>query len=263
MQEFLNEYTSKIIISIVIFLIIYVINLGFNNIIKKIIKKYNQKSVTTILIFVRRLKTTILYIIGIGLILSQFDALSSISVTILSALGISSAIISLSIKDTLNNFLGSVELLLSKPFEVGDFIYLPEKNISGTVEEIAMRHTIVRTLNNKREILPNKLLNTLIIENSDYVDSQIVLFSDYTFNKENNIDKIVTIIKEEIEKICVIELKGKNKKEEFPKVKILELGSSDIKVRSWIWGNNLDEANENLYELNYALKLRFEKEKIK
>ncbi len=263
MENIITEYGSKIIISVIIIFIIYLINLLINKIIKKIIKRHHQKNITTILVFVKRLKTVVLYGIGIGLVLSQFNALSSISIAILSTLGISSAIISLSIKDTLSNFLSSLELLLSKPFEIGDHIFLPEKNICGVVEEISIRHTIIRTESNKKEILPNKLLNQLIIENSDHKDSQIVLLTEFTINKNNNIDKVINIIKEEIKKVCKVELKGKNKDEEFPKVKVIEITPSDLKIRGWIWGNNINEANENLWAINYNLKNRFEKEKIK
>jgi small-conductance mechanosensitive channel len=40
---------------------------------------------------------------------------------------------------------------------VGDMITLPEKNITGTVQEITFRHTVLQTIENTEMIIPNSL----------------------------------------------------------------------------------------------------------
>ncbi len=262
MKEFFDSIWGDIFNAVIIMIIIMIINKIITTFIKRTIKRKNNKNLTTILLYVNKAKSVIMYIIGLLIALSGFEFFSSMSITLLSAVGIIATVLGLAAKESLNNIFGSFELILSKPFEVGDFIRLPEKGISGTVEEISMRHTIIRTINNERELIPNELLNTLIIENCHFSDNEIVLFGDYPIAYSADTDKAIEIIKEEIVNICEVTLKGVNKDAEFPKVRVIEWDSSSIKIRAWIWGKDVGEAYDNFWKFNYVLKTRFDKEGI-
>lgn len=258
----MSNIQEQLVSVIVIFAIVVVINKVAQNIIKKIIKKSPQKNITTILIFLRKVISFCIYSIGMILILNQFSLFKAFSITLLSSIGLVFTVLGLAVKESLNNFFGSLEIIFSKPFEVGDFISLPEKNVRGTVEEVSMRHTVIKTSNNYREIIPNYLLNSLIIENMDYIDNEICLFENYSISYDSDVDKAVEIIKEEILNNCEIKFSKKNKDVEFPKVRVIKLDSSCVSIKAWIWGQNSGEAYDNLYNLNQAIKRRFDEEKI-
>ena len=170
---------EQIISIVVILLISYIINLLIDKFIKKVMDKKNNKNLKTILIFFDRLKTVIIFGIGVTLCLSKFKMFKSLSVTLLSAVGILTTILGLAAQEALKNLFGSISLLFSHPIEVGDRIHILEKDISGTVLEVSMRHTIILGYNNQRYIIPNSILNTLTIENNDYTESETCLFADY------------------------------------------------------------------------------------
>lgn len=72
---------------------------------------------------------------------------------ILAGLGITSVAIGFAFKDILQNFFAGLLLLWRRPFRVGDQIRV--KDFEGTVEEINMRSTRLKTYDGERAILPN------------------------------------------------------------------------------------------------------------
>ena len=71
----------------------------------------------------------------------------------LAGLGIAGIALGFAAQDTVQNLIAGVTILLDRPFQVGDNIELHET--FGTVEEITLRTTRVRTLDNQMAILPN------------------------------------------------------------------------------------------------------------
>ncbi len=253
---------QKIIDIAIIIIITTLIDKIIDIIINKTIKIKNRKNVTTMMMFFRRIKRIILYTIGLLVCLSTFEIFSTFSVTLLSGLGIGSVVLGLAAQESLKNFFGTISIIMGSPFEVGDFIECTEKGVSGTVEDITMRHTVIKTVNNRRVLIPNGEMNYYTIENFNYKDNESVKLVDYEISYESDVDKAIKIIKKEMEKLYRPNPKGKNKNEEFPKVRLYSWESSGIKLRAWIWGKDLGDASENVYKLNYSIKKSFEKENI-
>lgn len=262
MENLFDGFTGDIILALVIFCITLIINKIVSKIFHSLIKNNVHKDLLTVLIFSKKLSKYAILTVGTLIALCSFSAFSTFSVTLLSALGIGAAVLGLALQESLANLISSFELILNKPFIVGDFVTLPEKNIAGTVEEISLRHTVINSVYNKREIVPNSILNTLIIENSDFKNNEVVLFEEYSISYTADIEKAIEIIKEEILDIIDIKFSKNNKDVEFPKVRVVKWGSSSIKLRAYIWGNSQSEAYENFFELNKRLKIRFSKEGI-
>ena len=258
----LIDILQKIIDIAIIIIITTLIDRIIDIIINKTIKIKNRKNVTTMMMFFRRIKRIILYTIGLLVCLSTFEIFSTFSVTLLSGLGIGSVVLGLAAQESLKNFFGTISIIMGSPFEVGDFIECTEKGVSGTVEDITMRHTVIKTVNNRRVLIPNVEMNYYTIENFNYKDNESVKLVDYEISYESDVDKAIKIIKKEMEKLYRPNPKGKNKNEEFPKVRLYSWESSGIKLRAWIWGKDLGDASENVYKLNYSIKKSFEKENI-
>ncbi|MBD2757610.1 mechanosensitive ion channel family protein [Spirosoma validum] len=72
---------------------------------------------------------------------------------IIAGLGITSVAIGFAFKDILQNFFAGILILWRRPFKVGDQIRV--NNFEGTVEEINMRSTRLKTYDGERAILPN------------------------------------------------------------------------------------------------------------
>jgi len=81
----------------------------------------------------------------------------------LAGLGIGGIAIALASKDTVENFFGAVQILIDRPFDVGDWIVMGD--VEGTVEQVGFRSTRVRTFYNSLITLPNALLIRSTVDN--------------------------------------------------------------------------------------------------
>jgi small conductance mechanosensitive channel len=87
--------------------------------------------------------------------------------TFAAILGAASLAIGLAFQGSLANFAGGILILLFKPFKVGEFI--EATGFSGTVMDIQVFHTILKTPDNQKVIIPNAdLSNTSAINYSAY-----------------------------------------------------------------------------------------------
>lgn len=111
---------------------------------------------------------------GIKLLLIAFGIISALSVfglnvtSGLAALGIGGIALALGAQKTVENFVGSLTIIFDQPIRIGDFCKVD--GASGTVEQIGMRSTHIRTLDRTLLIIPNGQLAALKIENFAYRD---------------------------------------------------------------------------------------------
>jgi len=77
---------------------------------------------------------------------------------LIAGLGITSIAIGFAFKDILQNWLAGVFILWRRPFQVGDEIRT--KGHEGTVEQIAVRSTMLKTYDGERVVVPNSEVYT-------------------------------------------------------------------------------------------------------
>lgn len=83
--------------------------------------------------------------------------------SILAAFGLGGAAIAFAAKDTLSNFFGAIVIFIDRPFHVGDWIEVGD--FEGTVEEVSLRVTRIRTFPNSLITVPNAIFTTSAINN--------------------------------------------------------------------------------------------------
>jgi MscS family membrane protein len=79
--------------------------------------------------------------------------------------GMGGLIVGMAAKDLLANFFGSIMIYLDRPFNVGDWIRSPDRNIEGTVESIGFRLTVIRTFDKRPLYVPNSVFTNIAVEN--------------------------------------------------------------------------------------------------
>ncbi len=111
-------------------------------------------------ILVRRGLSTAIVVIGVLVVLGILGANAAGLVTVIGAVGLA---FSLAIQDILKNFFSGVYLLLERPFRVGDTIRI--KDQEGIIENIGVRTTTLRTVQNVQVLVPNALVFAEIVAN--------------------------------------------------------------------------------------------------
>ena len=102
-------------------------------------------------------------IIAAGVILYVAGQMGFNVTGIVAGLGIGGAILALAAKDTVENFFGSLTVLFEAPFEIGDWVKIGD--VEGTVEDISLRSTRIRTFSDSLVTQPNSKLITAAVEN--------------------------------------------------------------------------------------------------
>jgi MscS family membrane protein len=79
--------------------------------------------------------------------------------------GIGGIAVGFAAKDLLANFFGGMMIYLDRPFQVGDWVRSPDRNIEGTVEDIGWRLTRIRTFDQRPLYVPNATFANIAVEN--------------------------------------------------------------------------------------------------
>lgn len=108
-------------------------------------------------------KTARFFIYAVGIIFVG-DALELDMKSILAGMGIGGIAFALAAKDTISNLFGSFTVLFDNPFTIGDWVKI-NNDIEGTVEEVGMRSTRIRTFYNSVLSVPNGNLINANIDN--------------------------------------------------------------------------------------------------
>lgn len=79
--------------------------------------------------------------------------------------GIGGIAIGMAGKDILSNFFSGIMLYFDRPFNIGDWIRSPDRNIEGTVAEIGWRTTKIMTFDQRPLYIPNSIFAAISVEN--------------------------------------------------------------------------------------------------
>ncbi|TNF48220.1 mechanosensitive ion channel family protein, partial [bacterium] len=122
--------------------------------------KSGSESATALLRPVKTMSKIIIVICGT---LFWLDNIGFNITTVLAGLGVGGFAVALAAQDTLKNFIGSILILLDKPYMIGERILV--KGHDGVVEEIGLRSTRIRELDGHQTIIPNDEMSRINIEN--------------------------------------------------------------------------------------------------
>lgn len=145
-----------IIIAIIVVLIFWLLSKVFKFFISKTIanRSYTRQNLVLVL---NRLGSTL--IVFFGFLIAMVIAIPGFTpAQLMSALGIGSVAIGFAFKDIFQNMLSGILILLSEPFRIGDTIIV--NNMEGTVEDIQVRATFLRSPDGRRVVIPNATVYT-------------------------------------------------------------------------------------------------------
>lgn len=216
----------KLVISIVILIIVFIV---INFICKGIRKslRRNKKTVGVANAVYRTLRTVlnaVALIVFLGSLGVDMAGVSSIIASCAVAIG-------LALQGSLANIAGWVILVVTRPFKLGD--YITAQGQSGTVDEINLFFTHLRTPDNKIIFLPNGTLANGTIVNISAKDERRL---DEVFSISYNDDPILAI--NTIKKVI-----SKNKlifKDPEPFVKVSEYADSAVNITVRVWLKSQD-----------------------
>lgn len=252
-----------VITIVVIMLAVRIVNKVFRRTVNTMMQAGNEN--VTLISFARYIVLVGVYFAGGIVIVSSIPGASATLNALLASGGILAVIIGFASQDTLGNVAGGVMILFFKPFVLGDYVRYIDAGVSGTIEEITLRHTAIRTAENKRLIVPNGKINDGLIENANYADKQVCEFFNVGITYESDLERAIAVLRDEVMKQPMhLDVRKPVEKGLVPEVKVevVELANSAVVLRAWLWAEDFSTAFALKCALNRAVKLRFDAEGI-
>ena len=126
---------------------------------------------TTRLRMVRRLVTAAIVIFGLLLGLSQFDGITRVATGILASSAVLGIVVGFAARQTLANAIAGILLAITQPIRIGDLVTFEDD--TGTVEDIRLTYTYVRTEDGSRIVIPNERLASSTVRNHTILDPSV------------------------------------------------------------------------------------------
>jgi len=241
------DYGLKILLALVVLIIgLWIIKMILNAVVRSMSKKDVDPSLR---VFLKSLLSMLLKIMLIISVISMLGVAMTSFVAILAAAGLA---VGMALSGTLQNFAGGAMIIIFKPFKVGDVI--DAQGYVGSVKEIQIFNTILKTPDNKTIIIPNGGLSTSAMTNYSTEPQRRVDFV-FGIGYGDNIDKARGVIDSLIAKDDRI------LKDPAPFVAVSELADSSVNfvVRVWADAGNYWGI---FFDMTEAVKKAFDKEGI-
>jgi small-conductance mechanosensitive channel len=251
---FQNDNVDAVYISIIIFVSVFVLNKLNKVLFKSILKRHNKIHLK----FTRSVITVLIYVVGVLAIYRQFFPEKNYMNTFITSSGIIVAVAIFAAQESLNDILSGVMLSWSRPFEVGERVQILGLKITGIVEDITVRHTIIRTFNNSKIVIPNSVMNKQMIENNSSQDSRAGNFLDVVISYESDLDKAISILEELVSSHELVLIT-----EQTPvAVTIRDLTDNGVALRVQVWTREVGENFKTCSDLRKSMLEKFKENNI-
>ena len=216
-QKGLIAIGINIVILAVCFKIIDVIDAKVVNKIKS--EESNSPLLRFVPILMKLLKFILAFIAITGILQSQGYSVSSI----LAGFGIGGLAVGMAAKDTLANIFGSLSILSDKVYKIGDYVKI--NDIEGYVEDVNIRSTKIRNLDNFLITVPNNVAANSLITNVSQAKKRLLdIIFGVTYSTDDEKLKLAQQILREVA------IENHNINNEFT-IAIHDLGDSSINIR--------------------------------
>jgi small conductance mechanosensitive channel len=260
-------YLKYIILVTATFLLAFLINFFIKRVVGKYVVKYSNKlkADPTNFSFLKNSITFIIYLGAIVFIFTQVPSLRNIGTALMASAGILAAIIGFASQKAFSNIISGIFILIFKPFSIGDVIEI-EGNKMGSVEEITMRHTVIRDFENLRIVIPNSIISDATVVNTSLIDDRIRKHINFKVSYDTDLDLAIKLIQEEImiHPLFTDVRTDKQIRENEPLVvvRVAELGEYYVRLKAYAWVRDFDDSFVLECDLNKSILKRFKENNI-
>jgi small-conductance mechanosensitive channel len=170
------------------------------------------------------------------------------------ALGLIGLGLSFALRNLIENVISGMLILINKPFKIGDQVQVD--GFEGTVEDIRMRASDVKTYDGRRLIVPNSVLyNNIVVNNTAYGRSRFEVVVGISF--DSDVKRARQLAEEALQQSDAVE------EDPEPTAMVKQLGESSVELRLWGWASSVNEEQLRAAgEVVEEVKQRFEEEGV-
>jgi len=258
------EYPLLIVISfLVAWLVSSALRKAFDFFILK--NSSEMKVDPTNFIFIKNSIRFICYSIAIFWIFTKIPYFKNLGTALFASAGVLAAVIGFASQKAFSNIISGIFILAFKPFRIGDSIGVGN-DYRGIVEEITMRHTVIKDYEFRRIVIPNRVISDETIINSSITDEKIRKHIDLSVGYDTDLEKAEKIIRE-IVSSHPFHIDNRTKKEKSDgkpdvEIRVIELGDSGITLRAFVWAKDFVSSRELHWDVLKSVLEEFRKSNI-
>jgi small conductance mechanosensitive channel len=215
--------------------------------------------------FLNNLISFVIYLGAFIFIFYTIPGLRALGVTLFAGAGVAAAVILFASQQAFSNIINGIFIIVFKPFRVGDIIKVGTLNI-GKIEDITLRHTVIRDFENRRIIIPNSVIGSETLINSSIRDELICNFVEFGISYDSDINKAIQIIRDEAMKhpnYVDNRTREEKKNNVHPvMVRVIGFGDSSVNLRAFIWSRDHTSGFILKCDLFKSVKERFDREGV-
>ncbi|MTI39399.1 mechanosensitive ion channel family protein [Fulvivirga lutimaris] len=258
-----NHIVTSLIILAVAFIISKILRYALNRFVRAASAKLNVDP--TKYNFFKNAVSFIVFIVAMMIIFYRIPELKAYGVTLFAGAGVFAAIIGFASQSAFSNIITGIFLVIFKPFRVGDHVSI-SNNMAGEVEDITLRHTVIRNYENRRIVIPNSVISNETIINSSLNEDETCMYLAIGISYDSNIDLAMKIIQEEAQAhpFFLDRRTAEDIEDNKPAVlvRVIDFGDSSVNLRGYVWAENPIDGFAMKCDLNKSIKERFDKEGI-
>ena len=258
----LIDIGTSVLILVVTVVIAYLFNRVYSGVIKR--STFEMQNDPTNYKFLKHLILALIYVVGLSLAVFAIPSLRALASSILAGAGILAVSVGFASQHALSNIISGFFIVVFKPFKINDRLNV--RNYNGTVEDITLRHTVIRDWENKRIVIPNTVISDEVIVNSDFGEQKIIKWIELSITYDSNLDLAKEIMQEEV-KSHPKHLDFRTPEDieagvpEVP-VRVIALNDSAVVLRAWAWASGAADAFELYCDVLESTKKRFDAEGV-
>ncbi|HHS93870.1 MAG TPA: mechanosensitive ion channel family protein [Rhodobacterales bacterium] len=206
--------------------------------------------------FLKRIVQVIVWLFILTFYAKTIPTLDKLGTALLASVSIASVVIGLAAQSTLSNLVSGISLIIYRPFRLGDRIQItaPTGLETGTVEDVTLGYTRLRTYDNRRVVLSNSLISNQIMVNLTSVEPRVMALVPVSIGYGSDIDRA--------REIALETAKGHPAAEEVVGCPVTLLNTSSVDMTLRVWCKDAGEAAGFRYDMLEAIKKRFDAEGI-
>ncbi|MEJ2717713.1 MAG: mechanosensitive ion channel family protein [Deltaproteobacteria bacterium] len=175
--------------------------------------------------------------------------------SLITGLGVGGLAVALAGREALSNIIGTIMIILDRPFNLGDYIDLPEGE-RGAVTEVGLRSTRIRTRDDILISIPNSVIANakLINESAPVSMSRIRIKVGVAYGSDlRKVESVLLTVAEHNETVL---------SDPAPRIRFRSFGDSSLELELLCWIDLPAQRGRTIHHLNLAINEEFQKQKI-
>jgi small-conductance mechanosensitive channel len=215
--------------------------------------------------FLKNAVDFLVYLIASIVIFKSIPSLNAFGNGLLASAGVLAAIVGLASQSAFSNIVSGIFLVIFRPFSVGDRVRVGQL-YTGDVEDITLRHTVIRDFENKRIVIPNNVINNETIVNATLPEENLCMFVEFGISFTSAIDNAMHIMQDEALKhelhVDNRTAEEKRKGEPIVVVRLINFTDSAMVLRAYVWATDPNNGFTMKCDLLKSIKERFDREGV-